>query len=96
MDNGQHIPSWFKAFLKEYRDDRDLAGRNFKTLTESINHLTEHVHQNSAEIHEVRLNLEQSNRRLDQTNRELVRTRAQSATLFRRLISEVKALRSRR
>ena len=94
--NGQSMPDWFKAFLVEYREDRkglledrDDTRRALKRLVESLNHLAEHVHRNSAEIHEVRLGLER-------TNRELVRTRVQSAKLFRRLIGEVKALRPHR
>src|SRR5437773_2731455 len=74
MNNGQKEPSWFKAFLGEYREDREHVGMALKSLTESILHLTEHVHKNSAEIHEVRLGLEETNRRIDQTNRKLEQT----------------------
>jgi uncharacterized coiled-coil DUF342 family protein len=96
MGNGQHIPSWFKAFLREYREDRDQVRQALRTLTESVQHLAEHVHRNSSEIHAMNLRIEQTNHRIDQTNRELVRTRTQSSKLFHRLITEVKALRPRR
>lgn len=88
-NNGQSAPGWFKDFVSEYRDDRNVFFR-------AIRSWTKHVNRNSAEIHEMRLEMEQVKRGLERTTKELAHTRTQSAKLFRRLIAEVKALRPRR
>lgn len=96
VNTGQATPGWFKAFLYEYRSDRNDMREAVKSLSSSTHSLTEHINKNSAEIHEMRKGLDQTNRELALTIKELIRTRKQSANLFIRLIGEVKALRTRR
>lgn len=94
--NGRDIPDWFKAFLREYREDREATGQALRTLAESYQHLAVDMQEVKRSIHELRQEQARTNQELARTNQELARTRVQTATLFRRLIGEVKSLRPRR
>lgn len=101
-NNGERIPRRFRAFLREYREDRD----SIRVLAESMHSLTLEVRDQGIRFHEAQ---KETNRRLDhlekeqartnqelvRTNQELARTCTQSAKLFGRLIQEVKALRKK-